>query len=154
MLYYTSSFQQHGVCSRRIHASRDFPTSDFCKGNRAYLSWPILCGGILSMHGMCTYISLCSTLTRIPTYLATLLPPSHLTIGDHTLHTTWLFLSAWFGLVLLSWPAGKWVLTVLWYCQTNTSFGVHTVFLFTSTFPSRICSVGGLPLPRIMCLQY
>ena len=56
-----------------------------------------------------------------PTYLATSLPPSLLTIGDHLLHTSLSFSSTLICLVHCVWPSYSSVLSTLWCCQTIVS---------------------------------
>ena len=60
-------------------------------------------------------------------YLATSLPPSLLTIGDHLLHTSLLFSSTLICLVHCVWPSYSSALSTLWCCQTIVS----SVYLFS-----------------------
>ena len=54
-------------------------------------------------------------------YLATSLPPSLLTIGDHLLHKSLSFSSTLICLVHCVWPSYSSVLSTLWCCQTIVS---------------------------------
>ena len=56
------------------------------------------------------------------TYLATLLPPSLLTIGDHLLYTSLSFSSILICFVHCVWPSYRSVLSTLWCCQTMISY--------------------------------